>query len=135
MSASSFLRFLSIALGTLLTIASTSESFGANDAPPLNPSYPDRLPVEIDGRPVVPDVGCFWSFDPAGDSYKKLADAVAPYGAFDVLTITLRSNNSLVGNKQALETTKKAVEYARDRYGINTILDIDLRIARYDFEK
>ena len=129
------LRFLAFAMGTVFTVAFVSGPIGAKEIPPLNPSFPDRLPAEIDGRPVVPDVGCFWSFAPEGDSYKELVDAVAPYGAFDVLTITLRSNNSLIGNEQALETTKKAVEYAKERYGIKTILDIDLRIARYDFEK
>ena len=116
MFSSFFSRSIAFIGVLLLAVASMSKSVGANEAPPLNPSHPDRLPTDIDGRPVVPDVGCFWSFDPAGDSYKNLADAVAPYGAFDVLTITLRSNNSLVENRQALETTKKAVEYARDRY-------------------
>ncbi|MBQ9873935.1 MAG: hypothetical protein IJM30_05695 [Thermoguttaceae bacterium] len=107
----------------------------AKEFPPLNPVAPDRLPTEIEGRPVAPDVGCFWSFGLEGDEYKHLVDAVAPYGAFDVLTITLRSNFSLVDNAKAVETTRKAVEYARDKYGIKSILDIDLRIARHDFER
>ncbi len=135
MSLSQFSRVLSYVLATLSSVGVAGDLAWTKEAPPLNPARPDRLPVEIDGRSVVPDLGCFWSFDPEGDSYKDLPDAIAPYGAFDALTITLRNNNSLVGNDRALETTKKAVEYAKERRGIKAILDIDLRVARYDFEK
>ena len=129
------LRLVVEVVATVGWVFSHSFNVICEEIPPLNSDATDRLPQTVDGRFLVPDIGCFWSFSADGDEYKKLIDAVAPTGAFDVLTITLRSNNSIVGNSQALQTTKKAVEYARDKYGIRTLLDIDLRIARYDFEK
>lgn len=129
------LRFVTIVVGLIVPAVSALSFSWAKEAPPLNPSFPDRLPTEVAGRSVVPDFGCFWSFDLDGESYRSLVDAIAPYSAFDVLTLTLRSNNSIVENEKAIEATKKAVDYAQERYGIKTILDIDLRIARYDFEK
>lgn len=124
-----------IKLLTLGFAFSTLGVLSAAETNVLNTAAPDRLPAQIDGRPVTPDLGCFWSFKLEGEDYKKQVDCVAPYGAFDALTITLRSNNTLLDNSLALDYAKKATEYARDRYGIGTMLDIDLRIARYDFEK
>lgn len=119
-----------------LFIASlTLGSLNAKEAAVLNKAAPDRLPVRVDGKEIVPDLGCFWSFKLNEEDYKRQVDVVAPYGAFDVLTLTLRSYNTLLDNREVHDFTKKAVEYARERYGIGTLLDIDLRIARYDFEK
>lgn len=104
--------------------------------PALNPAASDRLPTRVDGRPVAPELGCFWSFkEPGGDDYKDYIDAIGPVGAFDGLVLTLRGLPSLDGNAAAVATTKEAVEYAREKFGIGTLLDVDLRIARSDFEK
>lgn len=100
---------------------------------PLNPTAPGRLPATLDGLRLAPDFGCFWGFNVDGDDYRALFDAVEPTGAFDALTITLRSLPRFDGNAAAVGATKKAVEYARER-GVGAILDVDLRIARYDFE-
>ncbi len=100
---------------------------------PLNPTAPGRLPKTIDGLRIAPDFGCFWGFSVDGDDYRALFDAVEPTGAFDALTITLRSLPRFDGNDAAVAATKRAVEYARER-GVGAILDLDLRIARYDFE-
>ena len=100
---------------------------------PLNPAAPGRLPATLDGLRLAPDFGCFWGFNVEGDDYRTLFDVVEPTGAFDALTITLRSLPRLDGNSAAVAATKKAVEYARKR-GVGAILDVDLRIARYDFE-
>ena len=100
---------------------------------PLNPTAPGRLPATLDGLRLAPDFGCFWGFSVDGDDYRTLFDAVEPTGAFDALTITLRSLPRFDGNDAAVAATKRAVEYARER-GVGAILDVDLRIARYDFE-
>jgi len=100
---------------------------------PLNPAAPGRLPKTLDGLRLAPDFGCFWGFSVDGDDYRTLFDAVEPTGAFDALTITLRSLPRFDGNAAAVAATKKAVEYAKER-GVGAILDVDLRIARYDFE-
>ncbi|MBQ6829148.1 MAG: hypothetical protein IJO46_14150, partial [Thermoguttaceae bacterium] len=100
---------------------------------PLNPTAPGRLPATLDGLRLAPDFGCFWGFSVDGEDYRALFDAVEPTGAFDALTITLRSLPRFDGNAAAVAATKKAVEYARER-GVGAILDVDLRIARYDFE-
>lgn len=100
---------------------------------PLNPAAPGRLPATLDGLRLAPDFGCFWGFNVEGDDYRTLFDVVEPTGAFDALTITLRSLPRFDGNAAAVAATKKAVEYARKR-GVGAILDVDLRIARYDFE-
>ena len=100
---------------------------------PLNPTAPGRLPKTLDGLRLAPDFGCFWGFSVDGDDYRALFDAVEPTGAFDALTITLRSLPRFDGNDAAVAATKRAVEYARER-GVGAILDVDLRIARYDFE-
>ncbi len=100
---------------------------------PLNPTAPGRLPTRLDGLRLAPDFGCFWGFNVEGEDYQTLFDAVEPTGAFDALTITLRSLPRFDGNVAAVAATKKAVEYAKER-GVGAILDVDLRIARYDFE-
>lgn len=100
---------------------------------PLNPTAPGRLPATLDGLRIAPDFGCFWGFSVDGDDYRTLFDAVEPTGAFDALTITLRSLPRFDGNAAAVAATKRAVEYARER-GVGAIIDVDLRIARYDFE-
>lgn len=100
---------------------------------PLNPAAPGRLPKTLDGLRLAPDFGCFWGFSVDGDDYRTLFDVVEPTGAFDALTITLRSLPRFDGNAAAVAATKKAVEYAKER-GVGAILDVDLRIARYDFE-
>ena len=100
---------------------------------PLNPEAPGRLPKTLDGLRLAPDFGCFWGFGVNGDDYRTLFDVVEPTGAFDALTITLRSLPRFDGNAAAVAATKKAVEYAAER-GVGAILDVDLRIARYDFE-
>lgn len=100
---------------------------------PLNPTAPGRLPATLDGLRLAPDFGCFWGFGVDGDDYRGLFDVVEPTGAFDALTITLRSLPRFDGNAAAVAATKKAVEYAKER-GVGAILDVDLRIARYDFE-
>ena len=100
---------------------------------PLNPTAPGRLPKTLDGLRLAPDFGCFWGFSVDGDDYRTLFDTVEPTGAFDALTITLRSLPRFDGNADAVAATKRAVEYARER-GVGAILDVDLRIARYDFE-
>ncbi len=100
---------------------------------PLNPEALGRLPQTLDGLRLAPDFGCFWGFNVDGDDYRGLFDAVEPTGAFDALTITLRSLPRFDGNAVAVAATKKAVEYAKER-GVGAILDVDLRIARYDFE-
>lgn len=100
---------------------------------PLNPASPGRLPKTLDGLRLAPDFGCFWGFSVEGEDYRTLFDVVEPTGAFDALTITLRSLPRFDGNAAAVAATKKAVEYAKER-GVGAILDVDLRIARYDFE-
>ena len=100
---------------------------------PLNPAAPGRLPATLDGLRLAPDFGCFWGFNVDGEDYRTLFDVVEPTGAFDALTITLRSLPRFDGNAAAVAATKKAVEYAKER-GVGAILDVDLRIARYDFE-
>ena len=118
----------------LLASCCATFSFGEEVAP-LNSVAPDRLPAKIENRAITPDLGCFWAFELGNEDYKTQVDALAPVGAFDALTLTLRANNTIVDNQKAIETTKKAVEYAREKYGIGALLDVDLRIARYDFEK
>ena len=106
--------------------------------PPLNPNAPARLPASIEGRPLVPDFGCFWSFEPSSanpESWRPFVDAVAKTNAFDALAITLRNQNYFVDNSEAVKATQQAVLYALEKYGIKTILDLDVRIARHDFEK
>ncbi|MBP3532530.1 MAG: hypothetical protein J6K25_15350 [Thermoguttaceae bacterium] len=100
---------------------------------PLNPEAPGRLPKTLDGLRLAPDFGCFWGFSVDGNDYRTLFDVVEPTGAFDALTITLRSLPRFDGNAAAVAATRKAVEYAKER-GVGAILDVDLRIARYDFE-
>ena len=129
--------FYLLAASLSFLIAASSQ---AKEYEPLNPTAPDRLPKELDGRSVTPEIGCFWSYgddwsNGQGDVYKNQIDAEAPYGAFDAVLLTLRSCNTIVGNEKARDAAKKAAEYARERYGIGTLLDIDVRIARYDFEK
>lgn len=126
----SFIKFL--ILSTFLTAVGVA---AGKETAPLNPTAPDRLPAQFEGQTIAPDLGCFWSPKLEGDECKKHIDAVAPYGAFDVLTLTVRSHNTILDNQTLHDVAKKTVEYARDRYGVKTILDIDLRIARYDFEK
>ena len=123
-----------LAFASLLFAISTSRVV-AIEADPLVPDAPGRLPKQIDGRPVLPDFGCFWSFDLEGENYKNMIDAVAPTNAFDVLAITLRSQKAFDGALDVVAATKRAAEYAREKYGVDTVLDLDLRIARYDFEK
>ena len=121
-----------IVLNALLILSGTVFT---KEVPPLNPLAPDRLPTKVDGKSITPELGCFWSFDLSGDDYKNAVDLVAPYGAFDAMLLTNRSKNSIVGNRQEHKMTKKAVEYALNKYGIKTLVDLDVRIARYDFEK
>lgn len=105
---------------------------------PLNPNAPARLPDSIEGRSLVPDFGCFWSFEPSSanpESWRPFVDAVAKTNAFDSLAITLRNQNYFVDNPEAVKATQEAVLYALEKYGIKTILDLDVRIARHDFEK
>lgn len=104
------------------------------ELPFLNPDHPNRLPASFEGKPILPDFGCFWSFSSLDDdSYKTFPDAVAPSGAFDAFYLTLRSHEKIVDNQPLLEKTRQAVEYARAQYGIGTLLDIDVRIARKEF--
>lgn len=122
---------------SVITTGGVGEPFAseAKEVPVLNAKAPDRLPPSLDDRVIVPDLGCFWSFDLEDDDYKTIPRVVAPYGAFDALTLTLRAQNTLLENRKAHDVAKRAVQYALDEYGIGTLLDIDLRIARYDFEK
>ena len=124
-----------LSLASLLFALFATRVAVAVEASPLVPYAPGRLPRQIDGRAVLPDIGCFWSFDLDGDNYKNMIDAVAPTNAFDVLAITLRAQKFFDGNQEAVAATKRATEYALEKYGISTVLDLDLRIARYDFEK
>ena len=120
--------------GESVEIAGTAKTAKLGRAcEPLNPTAPGRLPKTLDGLRLAPDFGCFWGFNVEGDDYRTLFDAVEPTGAFDALTITLRSLPRFDGNDAAVAATKKAVEYAREQ-GVGAILDVDLRIARYDFE-
>ena len=124
-----------LSFASLLFVTFATEAAVAIEAPPLVPNAPGRLPEFIDGRPVLPDIGCFWSFNIEGENYKNMIDAVAPTNAFDVLSITLRSQKFFDDNQEAVAATKRAAEYALEKYGVKTLLDLDLRIARYDFEK
>ncbi len=105
---------------------------------PLNPNAPARLPNSIEGRTLVPDFGCFWSFEPSNEnpeSWRPFVDAVAKANAFDALAITLRNQNYFADNPEAVKATQSAAQYALEKYGIKTLLDLDVRIARHDFEK
>ena len=106
----------------------------AKEAPPCSDN-PGRLPTFFDGDVVAPDLGCFWSFDSDEDNFRRFIDVVAPTNAFDALTLTTRGLDTIIDNTTATEKVKRAVEYARDEYGVGALLDIDVRIARYDFEK
>ena len=129
-----FATSIAFSVSLALALLTTGISF-ATEAEPLVPRAPGRLPPTIDGRPVTPDIGCFWSFKLDENDYKGLIDAVAPTNAFDVLLITQRNLSFFDDNKEAVETTNDAVRYAKEKYGIGALLDLDLRIARYDFEK
>ncbi len=108
----------------------------AKEWEPLEPSAPDRLPRTIDGRFITPELGGFWTFDLKETEYpiEKDVDAIANCGAFDALTLTLRQQNSLWNYPLAHDVTKRAVEYGLTK-NIGALLDVDLRIARFDFEK
>ena len=125
---------------TLLPAFFSSGKASGIEAQPLVPDAPGRLPQSIENRPVTPDMGCFWSIkyqpeDQSFASFKPFIDAVGPTNAFDVLSITLRDLTFFADNRAAVDATKEAVEYAFQHYGIRTVLDLDLRIARHDFEK
>ncbi|MDO5308775.1 MAG: hypothetical protein Q4G03_04715 [Planctomycetia bacterium] len=109
-------------------------ALSAEPAAQLNPEAADRLPSTWQGNVVTPDLGCFWNVAEQNDP-KEYVDIIAPWGAFDALTLTTRSNSWILNNHELIAKTKDAVAYARDKYGIKTLIDIDLRIARYDFEK
>ena len=105
------------------------------DAPLLNPAAPNRLPLTFEGKALPPELGCFWSYADDDAKLRDFVDAVGPSCAFNALVLTTRSLNHIVDNEAAVERTRRAVEYAKTRFGIDALLDIDLRIARYDFEK
>ncbi|MBR5626014.1 MAG: hypothetical protein IKW74_00150 [Thermoguttaceae bacterium] len=102
----------------------------------LNPEHPERLPDKIDGRQVLHDVGCFWGVNGLSpEETHAFPDQVMPTGAFDSLLLTVRSHESIVDNKELHDATREAVEYAKEKYGTDALLDIDVRIARKDIAK
>ncbi len=123
------------AIAILLTTALAVARAYAKEAPPCTPESPGRLPRAIEGRRLAPDLGCFWSYDADEAAFRHFVDLIAPTNAFDALTITTRGLDSIVDNQRAADDVKRVVEYAKDKYGVGALLDIDVRIARYDFEK
>ena len=63
-----------LSFASLLFVTFATEAAVAIEAPPLVPNAPGRLPEFIDGRPVLPDIGCFWSFNIEGENYKNMID-------------------------------------------------------------
>ncbi|MBQ1615681.1 MAG: hypothetical protein II086_00345 [Ruminococcus sp.] len=59
--------FYLLAASLSFLIAASSQ---AKEYEPLNPTAPDRLPKELDGRSVTPEIGCFWSY---GDDWSFTA--------------------------------------------------------------
>ena len=125
--------FLSAVLMTLELLSTTS--LLAGEMPCLNPKHPDRQPDTFNGRLIPPDIGCFWPGAGSLESVKAFVDHTGKNGAFDAFCLTVRGLTSLRDNPQNVDIVQKGTAYALDRYGIGAHLDIDLRIARLDFEK
>lgn len=88
----------------------------------------------------VPEIGCwFWNdeafYEPGEPGHRareKFLDTIAEYQAFDTLVVSPRSRTDL--DDPALhEAVKDAVITAREKFGIKTLLDADIRMARHSY--
>ena len=127
-----FTRFVSILFAGL---SATAAALLGAEMPCLNPDHPDRQPISFNGRLIPPDIGCFWRGTGPAAEIKAFADHVGKDGAFDAFCLTVRGLESFSDNPQNEDDVRQGVEYAFSQYGIGAHLDIDLRIARLDFER
>ena len=85
---------------------------------------------------VPPALGCwFWSleeFEPRG--YEAFLDMVSRHARFDILTTSLRVPGHEMTEPQVHDQIKAAADYAR-RYGIALAMDLDVRMARREFQR
>ncbi|MHB0997719.1 MAG: hypothetical protein ACYC27_00620 [Armatimonadota bacterium] len=121
------LEFMLIALMIIMAISSSRTLAGTvKDTNRRYTRIPDDLP---------PGIGCwFWideEFQPGG--YKRFIDASADNAPFDFLTTSIRANKE-VTDPAVRDQIKAAAEYANSR-GIGIVMDLDIRLARSEFQK
>ena len=85
---------------------------------------------------VPPVLGCwFWAleeFEPRG--YEAFLDMVSRHARFDILTASLRVPGHEMTEPLVHDQIKAAAAYAR-RYGIKMAMDLDVRMARREFQR
>ncbi len=126
-----FLLFLAY-LPILVRAQSVPSDIGP--LPPLNESHPMLLPA-MPG--LAPELGC-WFISRVEDfragEYREFLDAVASRGSFELLSTSTRFDVE-VTDAPFHDMMKSAARYARERYGVGLLLDLDVRLARRAFAK
>ncbi len=94
------------------------------------------LPQSLPAEQVPPNLGCwFWheeEFEPEG--YRKYLDLIAEKSHYQILTTSLRVKDRELTDPQTIDQISKAVGYAQN-LGIGIAMDLDLRLARTQFQK
>ena len=90
---------------------------------------------DILSEKVMPTLGCwFWAeaeFEPNG--YKQFIDQFSLHSAYNYLTMSMRIPEKEVTDVDVYEQIKAAAIYARD-HGVPMVTDLDVRLARREFE-
>jgi hypothetical protein len=115
----------------IATIVLSLVSAGEAASTSINESIAMRMPKD-----VYPVLGCwFWTEDEIKpEGYRAYIDMVGKHAAYDYLTTSLRIRNWEITDSYIHDQIRHATEYARQR-GIGIAMDLDVRLARKDFQK
>lgn len=125
-----FVLFLFVCLNMLGTSIVRGESEDSSSDIATQSSQ-TRLPSS-----VPPVLGCwFWTLDefqPKG--YEPVLDTLGQHSAFNILTTSLRVPDHEMTEPPVHDQIKAAAAYAQ-RYGIGLAVDLDVRMARREFQR
>lgn len=133
-----FGRFLAATLFLVFCFAAAAgRSIGA-EYPALNPDHPIRLPVEVDGKLIPRDLGCWFprleeATEP--DGYKRFLDTMGPRAAFDLFAVSSRMTQIESIAPEAIKFQRDAAVYAWEKYGIRLLPDAEIRLSRKEFNR
>ncbi len=132
MKTRTIIRFAGLVITSCLTVLS------AQEAVPVNPQHPDRLPDTFLGRRMAPQIGCWFPgvhevLEPGG--FKPPLDALCRSGAFDLLCVSSRSTHNESDSDSSVAFLRQAAGYALQKYGVRLVLDAEIRLSRKSFFK
>ncbi len=106
--------------------------------PLLNPDHPKRIPVEVDGKMIPRELGCWFPRENEvlkPDGYKGYIDAIGNYASFDMIAVSSRMTQYESIDPKSIDFQKNATLYAREKYGIAILPDAEIRLSRKEFNR